>query len=119
MCTSCGGTAAKKLVKLARPCVKPTAHGKTNRDAYIVGKPPVGFPNWPYKHIHLRENVIVNNVQLQVDELHRKTLRQIYVPPQPSSVEQPIDEVMEDQNGRPDYRTDEGPRAGSSSSDSD
>ena len=45
MCIKCGGTASKKLEKLARPCEKPTAHGKINRDAYIAGKPPVGFPN--------------------------------------------------------------------------
>ena len=51
----------KKLEKLARPCVRPTSHGKYNRDAYIAGKPPSGFPEWPYKQIHLIENVIVNN----------------------------------------------------------
>jgi len=90
-----------------------------NRDAYLAGKPPAGFPKWPYTKIHLRENVIVNNLQLQIDQLHRKTLRQIYVPPQPCSEEQPVDEVMVDQNGPPDSRTDEGPIAVSSSSDSD
>ncbi len=83
-----------------------------------AGKPPAGFPKWPYAQIHLRENVIVNNIQLQIDQLHRETLRQIYVPPQPAAVEQ-MDEVMEDQYGQPDNATDEGPRAGSSSSESD
>jgi len=119
MCTSCGATASKKLEKLARPCVKPTSHGKHNRDAYLAGKPPAGFPEWPYAKIHLRENVIVNNIQLQIDQLHRKTLRQTYVPPRPCPEEHNIDEVMEDQNGPPGHRTDEEPRAGSSSSDSD
>jgi len=119
MCTTCGATASKKLEKLARPCEKPTSHGKHNRDAYLAGKSPAGFPKWPYTRIHLRENVIVNNVQLQVDQLHRKTLRQIYVPPQPCRDEQPIDEATEDQDGPPGSRADEGPTAGSSSSDSD
>ena len=119
MCISCGATAFKKLEKLALPCAKPTSHGKHNRDAYKAGKPPAGFPKWPYTKIHLRENVIVNNIQLQVDQLHRETLRQIYVPPQPRSVEHPIEEVTDDQNGQPDNRTEEEPRAGSSSSYSD
>ena len=81
--------------------------------------PPSGFPEWPYTKIHLRENVIVNNIQLQIDQLHRETLRQIYVPPQLRSAEHRIEEVTDDQNGQPDNETEEGPRAGSSSSDSD
>ena len=119
MCISCGATASKKLEKLARACTKPTSHGKHNRDAYIAGKPPAGFPKWPYTQIHLRENVIVNNVQLQIDQLHRETLRQIYVPPQPPAVEPNIDDVMEDQHGQPNNDIYEGPRRGSSSSESD
>jgi len=116
MCIKCGATASKKLEKLAQECKEPTAHGKHNRDAYIAGKPPRGFPKWPYKQIHLRENVIVNNIQLRVDQLHRETLRRIYVPPQPREVQQ--DEEMEDQNGPPAQDREE-PCEGSSSSDSD
>jgi len=78
MCTDCGATASKKHEKLARPCEQPTSHGKHNRDAYKAGNPPAGFPKWPYMKIHLRENVIVNSIQLQIDQMHRKTLRQIY-----------------------------------------
>ena len=118
MCTTCGATASKKLEKLARPCQNPTSHGKHNRDAYKARKPPAGFPKWPYKQIHLRENVIVNNVQLQVDQLHRQTLRQIYVPPQPSREEHQIEEAEADQNGPPGQHREE-PCEGSSSSDSD
>jgi len=62
--------------------------------------------------------VIVNNVQLQIDQLHRQTLRQIYVPP---PIGGGIDEMEEDgdhQNGRPQANTEE-PYQGSSSSDSD
>ena len=118
MCTSYGAMASKKLEKLARPCQEPPSHGKHNRDAYKAGNPPSGLPKWPYKQIHLRENVIVNNIQLQVYQLHRQTLRQIYVPPQPCRAEQQEDEVMEDQQGPPDHER-EGPCVGSSSSDSD
>ena len=78
----------------------------------------MGFPKWPYKHIHLRENVIVNNVQLQVDQLHRQTLRQIYVPPRPSGENAEIGMEEEDQNGLLVPNTEE-PYQGSSSSDSD
>jgi len=118
ICTRCGATASKKLEKLARPCQEPTSHGKHNRDAYKAGKPPAGFPKWPYKQIHLRENVIVNNLQLQVDQMHRQTLCQIYVPPQPNREVQQIEEVLEDQNGPPGQNIEE-PVEGSSSSDSD
>ena len=118
MCISCCATAAKKLEKLARPCVRPSAHGKYNRDAYIAGKPPAGFPEWPYKQIHLRENVIVNNVQLQIDQLHRQTLRQISVPPHCDGGDDEIEEDGEDQNGHSQVNIEE-PYQGSSSSDSD
>jgi len=102
------------------PALEYMGMGKINRDAYKAGKPPVGFPKWPYKNIHLRENVIVNNVQLQIDQLHRQTLRQIYVPPQPSRVNANIDEEEEevDQNG-PLVPNNQRPYQGSSSSDSD
>jgi len=118
MCTTCGATASKKLEKLAIPCAKPTAHGKINTEAYIAGNPPTGFPKWPYEHIHLRENVIVNNIQLQIDQLHRQTLRQIYVPPQSSGENAHIDAEEEDRNGLLVPNTEE-PYQGSSSSDSD
>ena len=118
MCTTCGATASKKLEKLARPCQEPTTHGKYNRDAYKAGKPPAGFPKWPYKQIHLRENVIVNNVQLQIDQLHRQTLRQMYVPPHIDGRHDEMEEDGEDQNGRHQLNIEE-PYQGSSSSDSD
>jgi len=47
------------------------------------------------------------------------TLQQTYVPPRPRPEEQQIDEILEDQNGPLDHRTDGEPRAGSSSSDCD
>ena len=68
------------------------------------------------KKIKLRENVVVNNDRYQVDQLHRQTLRQIYVPP-----EQPDADGMEadedDQNDQPCQTVE--PYEGSSSSDSD
>lgn len=100
ICTSCGATAAKKLIKLSRPCVKQTSHGKYNRDAYRDGKAPAGFPDWPYKQIHLRENVIVNNVQFQIDQLQWQTLRQTYVPPRPQDEDEDIDIQERDRNGQ-------------------
>jgi len=117
LCMSCGATAAKKLVKLARPCFRPTSHGKYNREAYISGRAPAGFPDWPYKQIYLREDVIVNNVQFQTDQLHRQTMRQTYVPPRPIGVDEDIDTEEFDQYGQPPNI--EEPYQGSSSSDSD
>ena len=114
LCIKCGATASKKLIKLARPSEKPTTHGKYNKDAYIKGNAPAGFPGWPYTKTHLRENVIVNNVQYQVDQLYRQTLRQIYVPPNRDDAVQ-VEEV--DQNGPSDVEVE--PYEGSSSSDSD
>ena len=49
MCTSCGATAKNKLVKLHAPCfpVKPPSKC-ANLRAYLAGRAPAGFPNWPY-----------------------------------------------------------------------
>jgi len=116
MCVTCGATASKKLEKLARPCTKPISHGKYNIDAYIAGRPPAGFPKWPYKHRHLRENVVLNNIQLQINQLHRQTFREIYVPPQPSGANAHMEEDEEDQNCLLNPNTEE-PYQGSSSSD--
>ena len=72
MCILCGGTGSRKLVKLARPCEAPTNPGKHNIDAYAAGKPPAGYKGWPYKKVHLQENIAVNNVQTHVDRMHKK-----------------------------------------------
>ena len=62
--------------------------------------------------------MIVNNIQLQIDQLHRQTLRQIYVPPHIDGGDDEMEEDGEDQNGRPKLNIEE-PYQGSSSSDSD
>ena len=116
ICTKCGATAAKKPIKLAKTCVQPTSHGKYNKEAYLDGKAPAGFPGWPYKMIHLRENGVVNNVQYQVDQLHRQKLRQIYGPPQQQDADG-MDEDGDDQMDQPCHTVE--PYEGSSSSDSD
>jgi len=57
-------------------------------------------------------------VQLQIDQLHRQTLRQIYVPPQTGGGIEEMEADGDDQNGCPQPNTEE-PYQGSSSSDSD
>lgn len=88
--------------------------GNTKKNAYIDGTAPAGLPGWPYTKIHLRESVIVNNVQYQVDQLYRQTLRQLYVPPKRDDAVE-MDEV--DQNGPASDKVE--PYEGSPSSDSD
>ena len=58
--------------------------------------------------------MIVNNVQYQVDQLYRQTLRQMYVPPKRDDAVE-MDEV--DQHGPAIHIVE--PYEGSSSSDSD
>ena len=80
MCTKCGATGSRKLVKLARECERPTAAGKINIDAYAAGKPPPGYDGWPYKRIHHNDNIIINNIQMQIDRIH-KAYEQQYANP--------------------------------------
>ena len=72
MCKKCGFTGSRKLIKLAKKCEKPTTRGQCNLDAYAAGKAPAGYKGWPYKRVHLRENIVVNNLQSQVDRMHKK-----------------------------------------------
>jgi len=60
--------------------------------------------------------VVVNNVQYQVEQLHRQTLRQLYVPPQQLDADE-MDADEGDQMVQPCHT--EAPNEGSSSSDSD
>ena len=76
MCTSCGGTGSRKLIKLNRKCKKPTQKGKANINAYKVGKAPAGYPGWPYKRVHLMENEILNNIQHKVNQTRREYAHQ-------------------------------------------
>lgn len=71
MCTECGGTGSRKLIKLPGGCKKPTVQGQYNIDAYAAGTAPAGYKGWPYKRVHLSENVLVNNVQTLVDRMHK------------------------------------------------
>jgi len=72
MCIRCGGTGSRKLIKLARPCETPTVRGQQNVDAYAAGTAPAGYKGWPYKNVHLQENIAYNNVQTLVDRMHKK-----------------------------------------------
>ena len=72
MCTKCGGTGSRKLIKLARQCEPPTDRGQQNIDAYAAGTAPAGYKGWPYTRVHLQENIAVNNVQTLVDRTHKK-----------------------------------------------
>jgi len=72
MWTQCGATGSRKLIKLARPCEAPTSRGQQNLDAYAAGNAPAGYKGWPYKRIHLQENIAANNVQILVDRMHKK-----------------------------------------------
>jgi len=59
MCTKCGSTGSRKLIKLSKPCENPSQTGEYNLKAYLRGKAPAGYPGWPYKEIYLMENVIL------------------------------------------------------------
>ena len=72
MCTRCGGTGSRKLIKLARPCEAPTSRGQQNIDAYAAGTAPAGYKGWPYKRVHLQDNIALNNVQTLIDRMHKK-----------------------------------------------
>ena len=87
-------------MKLAAPYITPpSTSGEKNVNAYEQGGPPRGFPGWPYKKVHLMDTVIRQNVQLQVDQLHRKYTNQHEHPP--SLIGSDIDTVEEDRNGPP------------------
>jgi len=92
MCTKCGATGARKLVKLARECKLLRSAGKCNIDAYAAGKALTGYEGWPYKRIHHNDNIIINNIQLQLDRI-RKAYEQQYA--QPESVSD-LDRECED-----------------------
>ena len=70
MCTKCGSTGSRKLMQLSRECKPPKTRGQQNIDAYAAGTSPAGYNNWPYKRVHLDENIAVNNVQTLVDRMH-------------------------------------------------
>jgi len=80
MCTRCGDIGSRELVKLSRPCTHPTAHGDLNIKAYPDGQPPIGFPGWPYKNVHLMEKEIINNIQQKVDQIQKSVMHQFENP---------------------------------------
>jgi len=80
------------------------------------GKPPRGFAGWAYKKVHHMDNVVRHNVQIQIDQLHRKYSNQHAHPQSPVGSDMDIEE--EDQNGPPP-QPEKPPHEGSSSSDSD
>jgi len=99
MCTKCGATGSRKLVKLARECKRPTAAGKINRDAYADGRPLPKYDGWPYKRIHLDDNIIINNIQMQIDRI-QKAYEQQYANPDTESEDSAweCEEIIEDTN---------------------
>ena len=50
----------------------PKTREQQNIGAYAAGTTPAGYKNWPYKRVHLDENIAVNNVQTLVDRMHKK-----------------------------------------------
>ena len=56
-----------------------TNHGKFNINAYAAGTKPAGFPDWPYKKMHLMENVLVNNTQHKINQMQRAYIHQLLV----------------------------------------
>ena len=109
MCIKCGATGSRKLVKLAKECKRPTAAGKCNIDAYAAEKPLTGYEGWPYKRIHHDDNIIINNIQMQIDRIH-KAYEQQYANP---------DTESEDSEGECDEIPEEDMYMGGSSSESD
>jgi len=94
LCTKCGNTSAKKLIKLQAECKKPKAHGRYNLRSYERGTKPRGFPEWPLKKVHLIDTVIYNNMQMKVNAMHKKYAQQYEHP----ESEHNSDEAEEDEN---------------------
>ena len=95
MCKVCGASASHKMVKLCQPCTRPTAHGKYNIKAYANGKPPRGFPGWPYKEVHLMDNVVVSHVQKQLNAIQKTYMAQHQYPESDSDSDQYIqDDIL-------------------------
>lgn len=61
LCRAYGAAGSNKLIKPSRPCQSPTRHGERNLKAYQKGTKPVGFLEWLYERVHLKENVIMTN----------------------------------------------------------
>jgi len=120
MCTRCGGTGSRKLIKLARPCEAPTYRGQQNIDAYAAGTAPAGYKGWPYKKIHLQENISVNNVQTLVDRMHKKYKNEYE---KPYVYDADDDSAFDDEPDHTDHTVEEAedlpPATGGSESESD
>ncbi len=54
-CAICGAMSSNELVKLGRPCCRPTSHGNYNCYAYQKHTELRGFPYWPYDSVHMME----------------------------------------------------------------
>ena len=72
VCTRCGGTGSRKFVKLSKECISPTTRGQYNIEAYAGGEAPAGYKDWPYKRVHLNENIVISNVRILSDKMNLK-----------------------------------------------
>lgn len=71
VCKKCVSTPSNKLMNLSTPCTRPGIHGNINIKAYKKGTKLRGFPDWPYKSVHMMDNVIVNETQHEIDRMQR------------------------------------------------
>ena len=76
LCTQCGSTGVNKAINLNRPCVPAkqdlNQYGLDNINRYDAGKPPRGFPAWPYNKIKLSHKVFIKTFQSKLDMLQAK-----------------------------------------------
>ena len=76
LCNQCGSTGVNKAINLNRPCVPArqdlSQYGLDNITRYDAGKPPSGFPAWPYNKVKLSQKVFLNSWQTKLDVLQAK-----------------------------------------------
>lgn len=78
-CKQCGSTGVNKAVNLSRPCIPArrdlNQYGLDNIKRYDAGKPPRGFPAWPYNKVKLAQKVFLDSWQVKLDLLQAKQVK--------------------------------------------
>lgn len=98
MCTKCGSSALNKLVHLRGNCQGTSddnkSYGNINIERYNEGKPPLGYPNWPYNTALPSHTQVIKSIQS-----HLKVSAHSYrMPTQDPSISDGEDSINGDAN---------------------
>ena len=80
------------------------SHGAHNPKAHSKGEAPSGFPNWPYKRVHLMDNVLVDNIQQKIDQMQKAYSHQYEYPDSESDNDEPEDNMSNNDNNNDEDR---------------